>query len=170
MDASALLVETFDRLPDLVREAVDGLSPQQLCWSPAPGTNPIAWLVWHLTRVQDDHLAEVLGEPQIWAGGDWAQRFGLAADPADTGYGHTAEQVAAVAPQDAAVLVDYHVAVAERTRGFLSRLTDADLDRIVDERWDPPVTLGVRLVSVANDDLQHVGQAAYLRGLLTAQG
>ena len=170
MDTSALLVETFDRLPDLVSEAVDGLSPQQLRWSPAPGTNSIGWLVWHLTRVQDDHLAEVIGEPQIWADGGWAKRFGLAADPTDTGYGHTAEQVAAVAPTSATALVEYHRAVADRTQAFLRTLTDADLDRVVDERWDPPVTLGVRLVSVANDDLQHVGQAAYLRGLLAAQG
>ncbi|MFY1698333.1 mycothiol transferase [Solwaraspora sp. WMMA2101] len=167
MRTSELLVETFDRLPDLVREAVDGLSPQQLRWTPAPGANPIGWLVWHLTRIQDDHLAEVRGEPQVWTGGGWAKRFGLdRAEPADTGYGHTAAQVAAIAPESAAALVDYHTAVAERTRRFLHGLTDTDLDRVVDDSWDPPVTLGVRLVSVANDDLQHVGQASYLRGLL----
>lgn len=168
MNASALLVETFDRLPELVHAAVDGLSPEQLRWSPASGTNPIGWLVWHLTRVQDDHLAEVIGEPQVWVDDGWARRFGLTADPADTGYGHSAEQVAAVAPESAAALVDYYTAVADRTRRFLVGLTDADLDRIVDERWDPPVTLGARLVSVANDDLQHVGQAGWLRGLLSA--
>ncbi len=49
---------------------------------------------------------------------------------------------------------------------MLSSLGDADLDRIVDRRWDPPVMMGVRLVSIADDSLQHVGQAAYVRGLL----
>ena len=48
---------------------------------------------------------------------------------------------------------------------YAQRLTDADLGRIVDERWDPPVTLGVRLISVISDGLQHAGQAAYVRGL-----
>ncbi|MDG4764310.1 DUF664 domain-containing protein [Solwaraspora sp. WMMD406] len=166
MRVCELLVETFDRLPDLVRAAVEGLDPEQLRWAPADGANPIGWLVWHLTRIQDDHLAEILGEPQIWVGGDWARRFGLTADPADTGYGHTAEQVAAVAADSAETLIDHYSAVATRTREFLVTVSDDDLDRIVDDSWDPPVTLGVRLVSVANDDLQHVGQAGYLRGLL----
>ncbi|MEV4489584.1 DUF664 domain-containing protein [Micromonospora coxensis] len=123
-------------------------------------------MVWHLTRIQDHHVADLLGEEQIWVSGDRAGRFGLTADPDDTGYGHTAGQVAAVRPESAQALVDYHLAVAARTRAFLATLTPADLDRVVDESWDPPVTLGVRLVSVADDSLQHVGQAGYVRGLL----
>ncbi|HEU4425412.1 MAG TPA: DinB family protein [Pilimelia sp.] len=166
MNVSEVLIEAFDRLPDLVRSAVDDLSPDQLRWTPAPGANSVGWLVWHLTRVQDDHIAEILGQEQIWAQGGWAGRFGLDADPANTGYGHTAAQVATVRPDSADVLVGYYDAVAARTREFLRGLTAEDLDRVVDEGWDPPVTLGVRLVSVLNDDDQHVGQAAFVRGLV----
>ncbi|MGC4807535.1 mycothiol transferase [Micromonospora sp. DT233] len=166
MDVGDVLIETYGRLPGLVRAAVEGLSPEQLRRAPAPGANPIGWLVWHLTRVQDHHVADVLGAEQIWVTGDWAGRFGLTADPDDIGYGHTPEQVAAVAPQSAQALLDYFDAVARRTRDYLAGLRPADLDRVVDESWDPPVTLGVRLVSVADDDLQHAGQAAYVRGLL----
>jgi uncharacterized damage-inducible protein DinB len=166
VNVNDVLTETYDRLPDLVRSAVEGLSPEQLRRAPAPGANPVGWLVWHLTRVQDHHLADLLGEEQLWVSGDWAGRFGLPADPDDTGYGHSSAQVATVRPESAQALVDYHDAVAERTRTFLARLGPADLDRVVDEAWDPPVTLGVRLVSVADDDLQHVGQAAYVRGLI----
>lgn len=169
MDVNELLLEGYGRLPDLVSAAVDGLTPDQLTWSPTPGANPIGWLVWHLTRVQDGHVAELLGDQQLWATGEWAGKFGLDADPGDTGYGHTAEQVAAVRPESAEVLVDYHGAVAVRTRDLLRRLSPRDLDRIVDRNWDPPVTMGVRLVSILDDDLQHVGQAAYLRGLLPPQ-
>ncbi len=165
MDVNDLLTDAFDRLPDLVRRAVVGLTPAQLTWAPAPGANTIGWLVWHLTRIQDHHVSELLGRDQVWVGGDWAGRFHLAADPDDTGYGHSPEQVAAVRPDDERALIDYFEAVAERTRDLLSRVTPADLDRIVDRRWQPPVTLGVRLVSVINDDVQHAGQAAYLRGL-----
>ncbi len=167
MNVSDLLVETYDRLPDLVRSAVDGLTPEQLVWAPAPGANTIGWLVWHLTRIQDDHIADILGTDQVWVAGDWAGRFGLAADPSNTGYGHSAEDVASVRPESARALIDYYDAVAARTREMLTGLTEPDLDRIVDESWQPPVTLGVRLVSVANDDLQHLGQAGYLRGLQT---
>jgi uncharacterized damage-inducible protein DinB len=166
VDVNDLLVEAFDRLPELVREAVDGLTPEQLTWTPAKGANSVGWLVWHLTRVQDHHVAQVLGEAQVWAEGDWAARFGLDPDPQNTGYGHSAGQVATVRPESAQALVAYHDAVAARTRAFVRGLRPDDLDRVVDERWDPPVTLGVRLVSVVNDDDQHVGQAAYVRGLL----
>ncbi|MBQ1011703.1 DUF664 domain-containing protein [Micromonospora sp. M51] len=168
MNVSDLLTEAYDRLPDLVRAAVEGLSPEQLRHQPAPGANSIGWLVWHLTRVQDHHVAEVLDADQIWASGDWAGRFGLAADPENTGYGHSPAQVATVRPESAQALIDYYGAVAARTGDFLAGLAPADLDRVVDEAWDPPVTLGVRLVSVVEDDLQHVGQAAYVRGLLEA--
>jgi uncharacterized damage-inducible protein DinB len=168
VNVSDLLIETFDRLSDLVRSAVEDLTPEQLRWSPAPGANSIGWLVWHLTRVQDHHIAELLDQDQIWVSGDWARRFGLDPAPSNTGYGHSPEQVTAVRPDSADVLIDYYDAVAGRTRELVRGLNPEDLDRVVDKRWDPPVTLGVRLVSVANDDVQHVGQAAYVRGLLPA--
>jgi hypothetical protein len=167
MQVNELLVEGFGRLPDLVRGAVEGLDAQQLRWAPQPGANSVGWLVWHLTRVQDDHVADLLGGvEQVWATGGYAARFGLKAQAHDTGYGHTPQDVAAVRPESPDVLLEYFAAVHARTHAFVARLTPADLDRIVDERWDPPVSLGVRLVSVLDDDLEHVGQAAYVRGLL----
>ena len=169
MDVSEVLIETFDRLPELVREAVEGLTPEQLRWAPAPSANSVGWLVWHLTRIQDHHVGELLGQEQFWIQGDWAGHFGIDADPNDTGYAHSAEQVAAVRPDSAQVLIDYYEVVSTRTREFLLTVTPEDLDRVVDEWWDPPVTLGVRLVSVLNDDDQHVGQAAYVRGLVKAR-
>lgn len=169
MDAREVLAEAFERLPDLVRSAVDGLTPEELHWVPAPGANSVGWLVWHLTRIQDDHVAEVMGEQQVWVRDGWATRFGLDAGSDETGYGHRAADVDRVRPDSAEALIGYFEAVAARTRDFLRGLSAKDLDRVVDERWDPPVTLGVRLVSVLNDDDQHIGQAAYVRGLLNAR-
>jgi hypothetical protein len=116
--------------------------------------------------VQDHHIAELLDDGQLWVDGDWPTHFGLEADPSNTGYGHTADDVDTVRPDSPEALLDYLGAVDSRTRTFLADLRPSDLDRIVDRRWDPPVTMGVRLVSVADDCLQHAGQAAYVRGLL----
>jgi hypothetical protein len=166
MDVAALLLELFGRVPPLAREAVEGLDPPQLAEAPRPGANTIAWLIWHLTRVQDHHVSELLDAEQIWAGGDWARRFGLEPDPSNTGYGHEPEDVVSVRPDGPEVLLEYLDAADARTRSLLVGLAPADLERIVDRRWNPPVTMGVRLVSIADDCLQHVGQAAYVRGLL----
>jgi len=168
MDVAKLLLELYGRIPHLAHGAVDGVDPELLTTPPSPGANTIAWLVWHLARVQDHHVAELLGDDQLWTAGDWAGRFGLEPDPSNTGYGHSAAEVAAVRPDGPQVLLDYLDAVDGRTRTMLQDLGPTDLDRVVDTRWDPPVTLGVRLVSIADDSLQHVGQAAYVRGLLTA--
>ena len=166
MDIASLLLELYGRIPPLAETAVGGLDQEELCAAPEPGANPIGWLVWHLARVQDHHLADLLGTEQVWVGGDWARRCGLQPDPSNIGYGHSSEEVRAVRPESSDVLLDYLSAVQARTTGMLEGVAPDDLDRVIDRRWDPPVTVGVRLVSVADDSLQHLGQAAYVRGLL----
>ncbi|CAM02284.1 hypothetical protein SACE_3006 [Saccharopolyspora erythraea NRRL 2338] len=125
--------------------------------------------MWHLTRVQDDHVSEVAHAEQIWTEQDWVSRFGLPFEPFDTGYGHSTQDVAATEVSSGKLLTGYLDAVHNRTTRYVGGLTDADLDRVVDSAWDPPVTLGVRLVSVIADDLEHAGQAAYIRGVLERQ-
>ena len=165
MTSAELLADAFDRIRLVVGRAVDGLTDDQLAEPVGPGANTIGWLVWHLTRIQDDHVAGVAGTGQVWTDGGWYERFAVPFEPAEHGYGHSAEQVAAVRVSGA-LLTGYHEAVHARTDAYVRTLADADLDRVVDTDWDPPVTLGVRLVSVVSDDLQHAGQAAYVRGLL----
>ena len=166
MDVSALLLELYGRIPPLAEEAVDGLDPDALSWAPADGANPIGWLHWHLPRVQDLHISELIPAPQVWEGDGWAARFGLEPDPDNHGYGHTPDDVRSVRPESAQALLDYLAAVDARARTFVGTVSSVDLERIVDDSWDPPVSLGVRLVRVADDSLQHVGQANYVRGLL----
>ena len=164
MDVSELLTELYGRVLPLARQAVAGLEAEDLRRAP-DGANSIGWLVWHLARVQDHQLSEIFESDQIWVRDGWAERFGLEADPNNIGFGHGPEEVGAVRPESAETPVDYLQEVDARTRGWLRDLSAADLERIVDDRQDPPVTMGVRLVSVADDCLQHVGQANYLRGI-----
>ncbi|GAB4085635.1 DUF664 domain-containing protein [Myceligenerans cantabricum] len=166
MNGADLLVDAFGRILQEVHAAVRGLSAEELAWRADAEANSVGWLVWHLTRVQDDHVADAAGRTQVWTDAGWADRFGLPLPPGDTGFGHSPDDVAAVRVTSPDLLTGYHDAVHERTIEYVSALTDADLDRIVDSSWDPPVSLGVRLISVFDDDAQHAGQAALVRGLL----
>ncbi|WP_225847235.1 DinB family protein [Streptomyces sp. HPF1205] len=166
MNHAELLADAFGRVKENVHAAVDGLTPDELGERLDPGGNSVAWLIWHLTRVQDDHVAEVASRDQLWESDGWRERFDLSLPAAATGYGHTSSQVAKVRVKDASLLTGYYDAVHDATLGYVAGLSESDLDRVVDERWDPPVTLGVRLVSVIDDDIQHAGQAALLRGTL----
>ena len=165
MQSTELLLDAFGRIREGVDSLVGGLGADRLAYRPGPAANSIAWLVWHLTRIQDDHVAGVAERPQVWTSQGWATRFGLPFDAHDTGYGHTSAHVAALEGTTAEQLVGYHDAVHDQTVDYLKGLSDTDLDRVVDNRWDPPVTLGVRLVSVVGDDLAHLGQAQYVLGL-----
>ncbi|MFC8244284.1 mycothiol transferase [Streptomyces chartreusis] len=166
MHAKDILIDGYNRIREEVHAAVEGLAPDQLGARPAPGANSVAWLIWHLTRVQDDHIADAFELDQVWLAQDWQKTFGLDLPRRDTGYGHTPAKVAKVQVDSGDLLTGYYDAVHAQTLDRLRDVAAKDLERVVDERWDPPVTLGVRLVSVLSDDLQHVGQAAYVRGLV----
>ena len=166
MSSADLLVDAFGRVNGIIQRAVEGLTPKQLSYRVDEGGNSIAWLSWHLTRIQDDHIAEVAGTEQVYTSEGWADRFGLPFDPTNTGFGHTPDDVASVRVDSGELLTGYQDATFQRTLEFVRGLTNDDLSRVVDESWDPPVTLGVRLVSVISDNLQHAGQAAFVRGII----
>jgi uncharacterized damage-inducible protein DinB len=164
MKSNGVLLDAFGRIRENVEATLEELDDGSLARRPAGTGNSIAWLIWHLGRVEDAQVASAAGLDQVWTSQDFAGRFGLPLTERDTGYGHSSHQVDAVqaAPE---LLLEYYNAVHRQTVEFVNTLTDQDLDRIVDKRWDPPVTLGVRLVSTIADCLQHVGQAAYAKGL-----
>ncbi|MCW2753409.1 MAG: hypothetical protein JWQ32_820 [Marmoricola sp.] len=168
MEIDGVLADAIGRVRDAVPEVLDGLDEDDLAWRPDPEANSIGWLIWHLTRVADDHVAEVAGVEQVWTSAGWFERFGLPFAPQVHGYGHTPADVAEVRVAGG-LLADYHRETMDLVLRYVATLQPADLDRVVDERWDPPVTLGVRLVSVVNDLTQHLGQAAYVRGLRLVQ-
>ena len=164
MNCADLLLDAFERVHELLPVALDGLTTEDLLWRPDAGANSIAWLAWHLARVEDDHLAGVAGTEQVWT--RFRDRFALPYRDDDIGYGQGPDDVAAFPATEPHLFVEYHDAVHARTAEILQSLGEWDWDRVVDERWDPPVTAAVRIVSVVNDVTQHMGQIGYLRGLL----
>jgi hypothetical protein len=162
-----LLLDAFGRIDDEMRQILNGLTAEQLTFRPHEEANSIAWLAWHLTRVQDDHVSDLAGVPQVWVTEGWHARFGKPAEAGDTGFGYSKDEVAALKPESAQLLLDYFDVVHSRSLQYLRGLEAGDLDRELDEpQWNPPVTVGVRLVSVISDCLQHVGHMAYVRGLV----
>ncbi|MFC1989967.1 DinB family protein [Chloroflexota bacterium] len=166
-----LLTDGYTRISQVLERALNGLSVDDLKWQPRPDANSIGWLSWHLTRVQDDHVASLMGEEQLWIKDGWHAKFNRPADPSDRGFGHTPEQVTTFEPPEAETLLAYHKVVSGRSKSFFLTLSETDLDRELDEpQYQPLPTVGVRLISVMSDNLQHAGQAAFVRGLLQGEG
>ncbi|MGI8949428.1 MAG: mycothiol transferase [Ornithinimicrobium sp.] len=165
MTPAELLIESFSRVPEVASSAVSGLSEQELAHRPDADANSIAWLVWHLARAQDAQVAPLAGQEQVWRAAGWQDHFDLPFAAEAMGYGQSSADVASVrASPD--LLLGYLDAVHKRTVAYLQTLSEDDLDRVIDADDDPPITVGVRLVSVLDDCAQHAGQAAYLRGLI----
>lgn len=169
MDTSDVLIDAFGRIRGGVHRVLDRAGDTALVYRADPDANTIAWLVWHLTRIMDDHVADLAGTEQRWTADGWAERFGLPFDPHDTGFGHDSDRVGRVrVPPE--MLAGYHDAVQDASAAYLEGVDADELQRIVDERWDPPVSAGVRLVSVIGDGMQHLGQASYVLGLAERAG
>ncbi len=164
MDARELLIDQFERIRELYVDLPDGLDVEAAHHRPGGTGNPIAWLLWHTARVQDDHVAGLSGGRQAWEDG-WADRFDLPFDRRDIGYGHSTDDVDALRIERLGDLVDYHEAVHQLSLAYAEKVDAGELDRVIDRHWDPPVTAGVRMVSLLGDCLQHLGQAAYVKGL-----
>ncbi|MGA5546157.1 mycothiol transferase [Mycobacterium sp. NPDC051198] len=160
-----LLRDAFTRLIEHVDDLTDGLTEEVSSYRPTPQANSIAWLIWHSARCQDLQLCDIAGIEQVWTRDAWKDRFGLDLPGNDIGYGHSPEDVAKV-QASAELLAGYYLDVHKLTLAYIAGVTAEDLGRVVDDRWDPPVTASARLVSIIDDCAQHLGQAAYLRGIV----
>ena len=164
MNTSDLLADAFERVHGIVHRTLDGMTRQGVGFRPDPDANSVAWLIWHLTRVQDGTIAKLTGAEQVWTAQGWDETFALPFASTASGYGQTSQEVGGV-QTSADLLIGYFDAVYLVVAGYLRGVSDEDLDAVIDESYTPPVTLGVRLISILSDSLQHAGQAAYVRGM-----
>jgi hypothetical protein len=170
MECAGLVLDALGRVRDMVRENLKDLSSAELLAPPKPH---IAWLAWHIARVQDANFSGLMECPQLWIADGWHARYGMPADPKDYGSGHrqTRAQVDEFIVTDKQLLQGYLDASFERTTSYLSTVTNADLNRVLNEpQYQPLPTLGIRLASVINCNTRHAGQIEYLRGLIKHQG
>ena len=169
MDTRDLLADAVERIGQGVHRVLTEIDQRALTYRADPEANTIAWLLWHLTRGQDAQIASAFGLEQVWETEGWADRFALPFPRSATGYGQSGDEVAAV-DVPAELLAGYYEATQKVTLAQLAATSDADLDRVVDSHWNPPVTLGVRLISIIDDDVKHLGQAEFIKGLAQRAG
>ena len=170
MEQRDIFSEAYERIRQVCQQSAEGLSPAQIYYRIEPGANSIAWLIWHLSRVQDNHVSEIAGREQAWVTDGWAEKFGMETDPSNVGFGHTAAEVDAIRPESAELLLAWNNAVIDRSQEYFKSLDATEIERIIDTSYDPHVTVGVRLLSVISDNTQHAGQARYVRGILERVG
>lgn len=157
-------------IADLVQRPIDAahhlpaLTAQQLNAHPADHPNSIAWLLWHSGREVDVQLAHLSGKAPVWE--SFKAHFNLGELGESIGYGHTADQARQIQVSSQKLLVDYLEASLNALGDYASTLSETDLDEVIDNSWEAPVTRGVRLVSIIDDASQHLGQAAYAAGIL----
>ena len=162
--ARELLRDSFARIIEHVNNLTDDLTDEVSFFRPTATANSIAWLIWHSARIQDAQIADIAGTDQVWFTGGWVDQFGLDLPRDAHGYGHTPDEVGKVrVPAD--LLAGYYHAVHKATLEYIASVTTDELARVVDTNWNPPVTASIRLVSIIDDCAQHLGQAAYVRGI-----
>ncbi|MQF82927.1 DUF664 domain-containing protein [SAR202 cluster bacterium AD-802-E10_MRT_200m] len=167
MDTSDVLIDAYGRIQGVLVRTLTDLNIEELCFRPKQTANSIAWLAWHLTRVQDHHISSLMEQPQLWVSEGWHKHFNMPPESENIGAGHTLVEVGALVPPDGDTLLAYHNSVFERTKAFVRTLSQQDLDRELNEpQYTPLPTVGVRLISVISDNSQHAGQAAYLKGII----
>lgn len=167
MESGEFITGLFERIVQVLETALEGLNEEEINRQPDPACNSIGWLVWHLTRVQDMFISRLTDKEQVWITGKWYEKFGREANPRDAGYGHTPEDLAGFKAPDVKTLMDYHQATLEKTRQYTGKLTGEELSREIDDPRTPVVA--ARLTAFISDNLQHAGQAAYLRGWIKSQ-
>ena len=172
MEWQQLIMDIFERISQELEGVLDGLTVDEINQQPRPDCNSIGWLAWHLTRSHDRNMSELMGKEQLWISDGWHAKFNRPANPAETGVGHSSEEAAAFKAPDSNTLLEYHQAVLERIQDYVNNtLSETELKReSVSPTFGNVNPVRRRLAGVIWDGLQHVGQAAYVRGLLKGKG
>ena len=166
MELKRFIQGCFQQHYNTMMRAVDRLSPAEMAWTPNDQCSSIAFLVWHYGRTLDRWLhTRIKSDAQLWENG-WAEKMDrISADPNDTGYGYTPEQLQAFQAPGAAPLLEYVAMVHQEGIDYLESLSEADFDEInLPNPRGGIITLGVMFQQLIWEFNQHGGQIAYLRG------
>ena len=163
MTLDEFIADALAREQELLLEAVQDLTPDELGWRAGPEANPIGWILWHMIRVEDMWFQFfVQRKTEIWERDGWNETFGL--PTRDNGFGHTQEQVADFPVLDLAALLRYGEAVRQATLEYLETLGPDDY-AVVPREQRPEMSVGAIFRQIIGEVYQHQGHIAYLKGL-----
>src|SRR5699024_1481813 len=167
MDAIKVLQDLVARPSQALDNFWDDLDPSRLNNHPGGHPNSIAWLIWHTARETDAQIAPLADQEQVWTADGFDARFGLTdvhRGTGEVGLGQSAEQARAVTveatPEGKRLLREYLDPVYAMATRWIATLNETELDRVIDDQFDPRVTLGIRVISVLDDVTQHIEQTA----------
>ena len=167
IDLNGFIRAVFESSYGWIKNACDGLTEEQLHYQPAKDSNPIAWLVWHLSRVKDRVTATISGEGEVWVTEGWNERFGIDADA--TGAGDSPEQVAALRV-NSDLLFGYADAAHRVTLQRLAEITPERLGQPVEYVLGDTRPAWQAIRGMLGDSYQHTGHITYVRGMITGYG
>ena len=164
MDFREIIRMALDEYMEELKKALDGLTAAERRFQPSPEAHHVDFAVWHMARVEDDWVQRFAQRADpVWKRDGWPERLGMS--ERDSGYGYSAEQVAALPRFDLADMMAYYDSVRTETVRFLDGLKAEDLDEAPHPERRPGYTVGKMFSHVIVEESQHVGQVAYLRGL-----
>jgi len=164
MEAKELLLRSLEESQGYLTKALDGLTQEEAAWTPREGCNSIAFIFWHLIRVEDIWINRVLrGEKQVYEAEDWPKKLGTPAG--ESGYHYTMEQLQAWPVPRIELLQGYADSVREQTLTFLQSVTAGKLSEIANPDQSPDTT-GAILSHLITEIALHVGQIDYLCGVV----
>ncbi|MFC1994682.1 DinB family protein [Chloroflexota bacterium] len=164
MDTKELILASLEQSKGYLSKALDGLTQEEAAWSPRAECNSIAFISWHIARVEDFFVNRALQrKDELYESEGWQEKLGT--PPKEVGYQYTVGQLCAWPVPQLEVLRAYADSVREKTLAFLKHLAPARLSEV--PRPDrSPDSIGVTLGRISTEIALHVGQIAYLRGML----
>lgn len=174
MDTNPFIKQTLDHFESRLDQTLRGLTNEELAWRPNAEANSIAFVIWHTTRVEDRFMQKMVRETEeVWTGGGWYSRLGL--DEGDTGVDFSVDRLASFPALSVENLRDYLDAVRAETNAYLDAAAPAGFDLVPDRNPFPEVpgadeyfegcTIARMFLILIGEHFQHLGHAAYIRGL-----
>lgn len=163
MDAKELILMSLEQSQGYLTKALDGLTQEEAAWSPEAECNSIAFILWHVIRVEDFFMNRVIQRAsELYEAEGWQEKLGTPAK--ETGYQYATEQLRAWPVPKLEVLRGYANSVREKTLAFLESISPERLSEV--PRPDrSPDSIGASLSRMSTEIALHVGQIAYLRGV-----